>query len=100
MLQDYRRRVENGEFKPNCRKIELRYYEEIEDTGRPPGGLKILKHMIRSFPFLRGTIYRKPIGRIFLRMLVMKREWVLGEVVQWAFNKDRQWHHNKRQGIF
>ncbi len=77
-----------------------RYYEEIEETGRPPVGLKVLRHMVRSFPFLRGTIYRRWAGRVFLGMIGLKRDWVLGEAVQWAFRNDREWHHNKRKGIF
>jgi len=71
------------------------YRNELTDVGKPPNGIKILKKIVKNFPFTKKLFYNKKKGYPFINLMGLNWEWLTGRIIQWSY-QDNCWVIQRR----
>jgi len=74
------------------------YSKELDLVERPPVGLLVLRVILVNMPFMRRVIFSKQSRNIFLKLLGLQRDWLVGRIVKWSYI-DKKWILTHKEAV-
>jgi glycosyltransferase involved in cell wall biosynthesis len=72
------------------------YRKELPGINPPPKGIKVLRKILRNFPYTRKLFFNERRGGPFIRLLGLRWKWLIGRTIVWSFQtSDWEIQHRK-----